>query len=89
MLNAERRDKILEVLGRDKRVLASEMAAQFGVSEDTITKMIQAFTRASRSRRRGAECSGATPRRNQGAMPITAMHVLLPDQAERDGGQHA
>src|SRR5215212_6844839 len=38
MLNAERRDKILEVLGRDQRVLASEMAALFGVSEDTIRR---------------------------------------------------
>jgi DeoR/GlpR family transcriptional regulator of sugar metabolism len=38
MLNAERRGKILEVLGRDQRVLASELAALFAVSEDTIRR---------------------------------------------------
>ena len=38
MLNAERRAQILEALGRDKRVLASELAARFGVSEDTIRR---------------------------------------------------
>lgn len=38
MLNAERRVKILEALGRDQRVLASELAGQFGVSEDTIRR---------------------------------------------------
>ena len=38
LLNAERRAKILEALGRDQRVLASELAAQFGVSEDTVRR---------------------------------------------------
>ena len=36
MLNAERRTQILEALGRDKRVLATELASHFGVSEDTV-----------------------------------------------------
>ena len=38
MLNAERRGKILEALSRDQRVLASELATHFGVSEDTIRR---------------------------------------------------
>src|SRR5215212_7951469 len=38
MLNAERREKILEALGRDQRVLASELSALFGVSDDTIRR---------------------------------------------------
>src|ERR1700744_1066806 len=38
MLNAERRTIILEALSRDGRVLASELSARFGVSEDTVRR---------------------------------------------------
>jgi len=38
VLNAERRGRILEALSRDQRVLASELATHFGVSEDTIRR---------------------------------------------------
>jgi DeoR/GlpR family transcriptional regulator of sugar metabolism len=38
MLNAERRAVILEALGRDGRVVASELSARFGVSEDTVRR---------------------------------------------------
>jgi DeoR/GlpR family transcriptional regulator of sugar metabolism len=38
VLNAERRDQILQALSRDQRVLASELATHFGVSEDTIRR---------------------------------------------------
>jgi DeoR/GlpR family transcriptional regulator of sugar metabolism len=38
MLNAERRTIILEALGRDGRVVASELSARFGVSEDTVRR---------------------------------------------------
>ena len=38
MLNTERRTIILEALGRDGRVAASELSARFGVSEDTVRR---------------------------------------------------
>lgn len=38
MLNAERRSVILEALGRDGRVVASELSTHFGVSEDTVRR---------------------------------------------------
>jgi DeoR/GlpR family transcriptional regulator of sugar metabolism len=59
MLNAERRDKILEALGRDKRVLASEMATHFGVSEDTIRRDLRELAEEGLLRR---VYGGAVPR---------------------------
>ena len=38
MLNAERRAVILEALRQDGRVVASELSARFGVSEDTVRR---------------------------------------------------
>lgn len=38
MLAAERRNQILEALRRDERVLVAPLAAQFGVSEETIRR---------------------------------------------------
>jgi DeoR/GlpR family transcriptional regulator of sugar metabolism len=38
MLNAQRRAVILDALGRDGRVVASELSARFGVSEDTVRR---------------------------------------------------
>jgi DeoR/GlpR family transcriptional regulator of sugar metabolism len=38
MLNAQRRAIILDALGRDGRVVASELSARFGVSEDTVRR---------------------------------------------------
>ncbi len=59
MLNAERRDRILEVLGRDQRVLASELASHFGVSEDTIRRDLRELAEAGLLRR---VYGGAVPR---------------------------
>ena len=59
MLNAERRDKILEVLGRDQRVLASELATSFGVSEDTIRRDLRELAEEGLLRR---VYGGAVPR---------------------------
>ena len=59
MLTEERRDKILEALGRDQRVLASEMAAHFGVSEDTIRRDLRELAEAGLLRR---VYGGAVPR---------------------------
>ena len=59
MLNAERRTQILEALGRDKRVLASELAARFGVSEDTIRRDLRELAEEGLLRR---VYGGAVPR---------------------------
>ena len=59
MLNAERRDKILEALGRDRRVLAAELATQFRVSEDTIRRDLRELAEAGLLRR---VYGGAVPR---------------------------
>ena len=59
MLNAERRGKIMEALGRDQRVLASELAAQFGVSEDTIRRDLRELAEEGLLRR---VYGGAVPR---------------------------
>ena len=59
MLNAERRAEILEALGRDKRVLASELAAKFGVSEDTVRRDLRELAEEGLLRR---VYGGAVPR---------------------------
>ena len=59
MLNAERRDRILEALGRDQRVLASELARDFGVSEDTIRRDLRELASEGLLRR---VYGGAVPR---------------------------
>lgn len=59
MLNAERRGKILEALGRDQRVLASELARDFGVSEDTIRRDLRELASEGLLRR---VYGGAVPR---------------------------
>ena len=59
MLNAERRAEILEALSRDKRVLASELAARFGVSEDTVRRDLRELAEEGLLRR---VYGGALPR---------------------------
>ena len=59
MLNAERRGKILEALSRDQRVLASELASNFGVSEDTIRRDLRELAEEGLLRR---VYGGAVPR---------------------------
>src|SRR5437764_552230 len=59
MLNAERRTQILEALGRDKRVLATELASHFGVSEDTIRRDLRELAEEGLLRR---VYGGAVPR---------------------------
>lgn len=67
MLNAERRGKILEALGRDQRVVASELASQFSVSEDTIRRDLRELAEEGLLRR---VYGGAVPR--SPASPIFA-----------------
>lgn len=46
MLTAERRHAILERLGRDGRVVVSELVAKLGVSEDTVRRDLRELSRA-------------------------------------------
>ena len=59
MLSSERRQAILETLGRDGRVLASELAARFGVSEDSIRRDLRELAEEGLLRR---VYGGAVPR---------------------------
>ena len=47
MLTAERRQHILATLQRDGKVLASELSAELGVSEDTIRRDLRELADAS------------------------------------------
>jgi DeoR/GlpR family transcriptional regulator of sugar metabolism len=51
MLSSERKERIFEELSRDRRVRASELAARFGVSEDTIRRDLRALADEGRIRR--------------------------------------
>lgn len=46
MLTAERRQHILEILGRDKKVLSSELSVALKVSEDTIRRDLRELSEA-------------------------------------------
>lgn len=59
MLTSERRRKILETLANDQRVVASALAAQFGVSEDTIRRDLRELAEEGLLRR---VYGGAVPR---------------------------
>ena len=58
-LTRERRRQILEALGNDQRVLANELAARFGVSEDTIRRDLRDLAEEGLLRR---VYGGAVPR---------------------------
>lgn len=51
MLASERKDEILRALERDQRVQAGELAARFGVSEDTIRRDLRSLADEGRIRR--------------------------------------
>ncbi|UQA56856.1 DeoR/GlpR family DNA-binding transcription regulator [Polyangium aurulentum] len=59
MLTEERRRKILETLASDQKVVASALAAQFGVSEDTIRRDLRELAEEGLLRR---VYGGAVPR---------------------------
>jgi DeoR/GlpR family transcriptional regulator of sugar metabolism len=59
MLSSERRKAILEALGRDGRVLASELSVKFGVSEDSIRRDLRELAEEGLLRR---VYGGAVPR---------------------------
>lgn len=59
MLTEERRRKILETLASDQRVVASTLAAEFGVSEDTIRRDLRELAEEGLLRR---VYGGAVPR---------------------------
>jgi len=59
MLTHERRKRILETLASDQRVVASALAAQFGVSEDTVRRDLRELAEEGLLRR---VYGGAVPR---------------------------
>ena len=51
MLSAERRQRIVETLGREGKVVAADLSAAFGVSHDTIRRDLQELAEAGLLRR--------------------------------------
>jgi len=70
MLKSARRDRIVEALRRDGRVLASELAAELGVSDDTVRRDLSDLADA-----------GILQRVHGGALP---MSPALPSFADRE-----
>lgn len=75
MLAAERQQLILEILGRDGKVLSAPLSAELRVSEDTIRRDLRDLADAGLLRR---VHGGAVPR-NQPVLPYTDRHDQAPD----------
>jgi DeoR/GlpR family transcriptional regulator of sugar metabolism len=76
MLTAERRQFILEILHRDKKVLSSELSADLKVSEDTIRRDLRELAEAGLLQR---VHGGALPK-----APATASYADRQKQAPRE-----
>lgn len=74
MLTDERHNMIRSLLAADGRVLAHELAARFGVSEDTVRRDLRELARA-----------GALRRVHGGALPPAPSVPPLAERVERDG----
>jgi DeoR/GlpR family transcriptional regulator of sugar metabolism len=66
MLAGERKKQILEVIGRDGRVVASELSQRFGVSEDTIRRDLRELS-----------SEGLLHRVHGGALPLPKAPIPL------------
>jgi len=73
MLASERRDLILELLGGEGRVVASDLAPRLGVSLDTVRRDLD-----------GLAAAGALRRVHGGALPLGAALRRPPDRVDVD-----
>src|SRR3954465_9296508 len=88
MLTAERRQVILSRLGRDGKVVASELVAALGVSEDTVRRDLRELA-AGGLVQRGPR-GGPRPRRaRRGAPACAGDRELRPAAARGSRGQGA